>query len=98
MIYFRGATAWEMAIGRLWVRIHFPRYWLYSRARSVFFRHHRFALAGPQRGWLYAWPGAIGWERRVRQEKCLVPGCDNITDCGICDDCDVWVSEEVAKL
>jgi len=28
--------------------------------------------------------------------KCEVPGCDNPTDLGICDDCDQWVTDMVA--
>lgn len=66
---FRGATSWEAQIGRLWVRINFPQYWLFSRKRADFFRRTKGvsfvnfrAVMGPPRGWLFNRPGSIGWD------------------------------------
>lgn len=34
----------------------------------------------------------------IDPERCQAPGCTNPTDRGICDDCDDWVSEQVAIM
>lgn len=63
MIAFRGATAWEAQIGRLWVRIKFPRYWLWNAVRAGYYRRHGpIPGNGAPRTVLFAWPGSIGWE------------------------------------
>lgn len=31
-------------------------------------------------------------------EVCAVPGCETLTDQGICDECDAWVDKMVAEL
>lgn len=31
-------------------------------------------------------------------ERCKVPGCDNITDRDICDDCNAWIDEQADEL
>lgn len=32
------------------------------------------------------------------KQRCAAPGCTNRTRCGICDDCDRWVDEQVAAM
>lgn len=41
--------------------------------------------------------GAVLPEREPPADQCQAPGCTNITDRGICDDCNRWVDDQVRK-
>lgn len=47
MIVFKGATMWEAQVGRIWIALRFPRFWLFGRTK------------GYGRTWLYNWPGFV---------------------------------------
>lgn len=46
--YGRYATSWDLQIGRLWLSLRFPYYWLYGRKPIR-----------DERTWFFNWPGFI---------------------------------------
>ena len=59
----RGSTSWGFQIGRLYFNWKYPQFWLYSRPRANYIRNGNRVVSGPNRGWLYAWPCRLGWEK-----------------------------------
>lgn len=59
----RGATSWGFQVGRLYLNVKYPSFWWYAPSRATYVANGNRCISGPQRGWLYAWPLHLGWER-----------------------------------
>lgn len=59
------ATSFEVQIGRVWISLTYPQYWLYSRNRAKFLTDpdnrawSKRCSPTPSRSWLFAWPGFV---------------------------------------
>ncbi len=65
------ATTFEVQIGRLWVSLTYPQYWLYSRNRAKFLTDpdckewaKRIGHTVSARAWFFAPPGFIRLARK----------------------------------
>lgn len=65
------ATTFEVQIGRLWVSLTYPQYWLYSRNRAKYFddpetlqRARNIGHSINARAWFFAPPGFVRLTRK----------------------------------